>query len=315
MLELFKAENTIRFMKFSKPATWFSMLLVVASLTTLSINWLNWGLDFTGGTLIEVGFEQPAELTEVRAVLSEANFPGAIVQHFGTSRDVMVRVAPINGVKGAVIGSKIIDALQAADLGEVTMRRIEFVGPNVGDELAEDGGLAILIALVCIMLYVSMRFEWRLAMGSVLALAHDVIITLGIFSFFRLEFDLTVLAAVLAVIGYSLNDTIVVFDRIRENFRRMATSSAEDIVDTSLTQTLTRTIITSGTTLFVLASLYIVGGALIHGFATALLIGIIVGTYSSIYVASALALKLGVSREHMIPEVIEKEGADQDALM
>ena len=315
MLELFKAKNTIRFMKFSKPATWFSMLLVVASLATLSINWLNWGLDFTGGTLIEVGFEQPAELTKVRTVLAEADFPGAIVQHFGTSRDVMVRVAPIDGVKGAVIGSKIIDALQVADLGEVTMRRIEFVGPNVGDELAEDGGLAIIIALVCIMLYVSMRFEWRLAMGSVLALAHDVIITLGIFSFFQLEFDLTVLAALLAVIGYSLNDTIVVFDRIRENFRRMATSSPEDIVDTSLTQTLTRTIITSGTTLFVLASLYIVGGALIHGFATALLIGIIVGTYSSIYVASALALQLGVSREHMIPEVIEKEGADQDALM
>ena len=315
MFELFKAKNTIRFMKFSKPATWFSMLLVVASLTTLSINWLNWGLDFTGGTLIEVGFEQPAALPEVRETLAEANFPGAIVQHFGTSRDVMVRVAPIDGVKGAVIGTQIINALQAADLGEVTMRRIEFVGPNVGDELAEDGGLAIIIALVCIMLYVSMRFEWRLAMGSVLALAHDVIITLGIFSLFQLEFDLTVLAALLAVIGYSLNDTIVVFDRIRENFRRMATASPEDIVDTSLTQTLTRTMITSGTTLFVLASLYIVGGALIHGFATALLIGIIVGTYSSIYVASALALKLGISREHMIPEVIEKEGADQDALM
>ena len=315
MLELFKAEKTLRFMKFAKPASWLSMLFVVASLVTLSINWLNWGLDFTGGTLIEVGFEQPADLPEVRDVLTQAHFPGAIVQHFGSSRDVMVRVAPIDGVKGAVIGSQIIDALQAADLGEVSMRRIEFVGPNVGDELAEDGGLAILIALVCIMLYVSMRFEWRLAMGSVLALAHDVIITLGIFSFFQLEFDLTVLAALLAVIGYSLNDTIVVFDRIRENFRRMATATPEDIVDTSLTQTLTRTMITSGTTLFVLASLFIVGGALIHGFATALLIGIFVGTYSSIYVASALALRLGISREHMIPEVVEKEGADQDALM
>ena len=315
MLELFKAEKTLRFMRYSKPASWLSMLLVVASLTTLSINWLNWGLDFTGGTLIEVGFEKPAVLPEVREVLAKANFSGAIVQHFGTSRDVMVRVAPIDGIKGVVIGSQIIDALQAADLGEVTMRRIEFVGPNVGDELAEDGGLAILIALVCIMLYVSMRFEWRLAMGSVLALAHDVIITLGIFSIFQLEFDLTVLAALLAVIGYSLNDTIVVFDRIRENFRRMATATPEDIVDTSLTQTLTRTIITSGTTIFVLASLFIVGGALIHGFATALLVGIVVGTYSSIYVASALALKLGISREHMIPEIVEKEGADQEPLM
>jgi len=315
MLELFKAKNVIPFMKYSKPASWFSMLLVVASLVTLSINWLNWGLDFTGGTLIEVGFEQPANLDEVRGTLDNAGFPGAIVQHFGSSYDVMVRVAPIADVKGAVIGSHIIDALKAADLGNVDMRRIEFVGPNVGDELAEDGGLAIIIALVCIMLYVSMRFEWRLAMGSVLALAHDVIITLGIFSFFQLEFDLTVLAALLAVIGYSLNDTIVVFDRIRENFRLMVTASPEEIVDSSLTQTLTRTMITSGTTIFVLASLFIVGGAIIHGFATALLVGVLVGTYSSIYVASALAVLLGISREHMIPVVVEKEGEDQDAVM
>jgi len=315
MFEIIKTKQTLNFMKYSKPATWLSMLLIVISIGTLSINWLNWGLDFTGGTLIEVGFEQPADLTKVRSTLSEASFPDAIVQHFGSSHEVMVRLAPREGVKGQVIGNQILDALSAADFGNVDMRRIEFVGPNVGAELAENGGIAIIIALICIMLYVSMRFEWRLAMGSVLALAHDIIITLGVFSLFQIEFDLTVLAALLAVIGYSLNDTIVVFDRIRENFRLIATETPEGIVDKSLTQTLSRTIITSGTTIFVLISLFVVGGELIHGFATALLIGIFVGTYSSIYVASALAIRLGISRDHMIPEVIEKEGADQEPLM
>ena len=315
MLELIKSKQTISFMKFSKPATWLSMLLVVISLGSLSTKWLNWGLDFTGGTLIEVGFDKPANLTVLRATLTAADFPDAVVQHFGSSHEVMVRLAPREGVKGQVIGNQILDALTVANFGDVDMRRIEFVGPNVGAELAENGGIAIIIALICIMLYVSMRFEWRLAMGSVLALAHDIIITLGVFSLFQIEFDLTVLAALLAVIGYSLNDTIVVFDRIRENFRLIATATPEEIVDKSLTQTLSRTIITSGTTIFTLVSLFVVGGELIHGFATALLIGIFVGTYSSIYVASALAIKLGVSRDHMIPEVIEKEGADQDALM
>ncbi|WP_019613435.1 protein translocase subunit SecF [Psychromonas ossibalaenae] len=315
MFELFRAKQTLRFMKYSKPASWFSILLIVGSLATLSINWLNWGLDFTGGTLIEVGFEQPANLTEVRATLAEADFGDAIVQHFGSSHEVMVRLAPREGVKGEVIGTNVLNALQQADFGQVDMRRIEFVGPNVGDELAEDGGLAIIIALICILIYVSARFEWRLAMGSVFALAHDIIITLGVFSLFQLEFDLTVLAALLAVVGYSLNDTIVVFDRIRENFRLLATSTPEDIVDQSLTQTLSRTLITSGTTIFVLVSLFIFGGALIHGFATALLIGIFVGTYSSIYVASSSAIRLGISRDHMIPEVVEKEGADQEAIL
>lgn len=315
MFELIRAKNTIRFMEYSKPAMWLSILLIVGSIVTLSINWLNWGLDFTGGTLIEVGFEQPADLKEVRTTLAAADFNDAVVQHFGSTHDVLVRLAPREGVKGVVIGNRVLEALQGADLGQVDMHRIEFVGPNVGDELAEDGGLAILLALVCILIYVSVRFEWRLAMGSVLALAHDIILTLGVFSFFQIEFDLTVLAALLAVVGYSLNDTIVVFDRIRENFRLMTTSTPEDIVNQSLTQTLSRTMITSGTTIFVLVSLFVVGGALIHGFATALLIGVFVGTYSSIYVASALAIKLGVSREHMIPEVVEKEGADQEPLM
>ncbi|MEG3756256.1 protein translocase subunit SecF [Psychromonas arctica] len=315
MFEIIKTKQTIGFMKLANPATWLSLILVILSVVTLSINWLNWGLDFTGGTLIEVGFEQPANLENVRTTLADAEFPDAVVQHFGSSHEVMVRLAPREGVKGQVIGNQVLDALTNADFGNVDMRRIEFVGPNVGDELAENGGIAIIIALVCIMLYVSMRFEWRLAMGSVLALAHDIIITLGIFSLFQIEFDLTVLAALLAVVGYSLNDTIVVFDRIRENFRLLASDTPSDIVDKSLTQTLSRTIITSGTTILTLVSLFVVGGELIHGFATALLIGIFVGTYSSIYVASALAIKLGISRDHMIPEVVEKEGADQDAIM
>ena len=302
-------------MDYSKPATWFSILLIVGSLASLSINWLNWGLDFTGGTLIEVGFEQPANLEVIRTTLADADFEDAIVQHFGSSQEVLVRLAPRDGIKGEVIGTQILEALQSADMGNIDMRRIEFVGPNVGDELAEDGGLAIIIALVCILLYVSARFEWRLALGSVLALAHDIILTLGIFSLFQLEVDLTVLAALLAVVGYSLNDTIVVFDRIRENFRKLAVATPEDVVNQSLTQTLSRTLITSSTTIFVLVSLFIVGGALIHGFATALLIGVIVGTYSSIYVASSVSIKLGLSREHMIPEVIEKEGADQEPLL
>lgn len=315
MLELIKAKQTISFMKYSKPATWISLLLVLISLGSLSINWLNWGLDFTGGTLIEVGFEESANLPEVRATLTEANFSDAVVQHFGSTKEVMIRLAPREGVAGQVIGNQVLDALTAAHSDNVEMRRIEFVGPNVGDELAEDGGIAIIVALICIMIYVSMRFEWRLAMGSVLALAHDIIITLGVFSIFQIEFDLTVLAALLAVVGYSLNDTIVVFDRIRENFNLSTTDSPEDTVDKSLTQTLSRTIITSGTTIFTLISLFVVGGELIHGFATALLIGIFVGTYSSIYVASALAIKLGISRDHIVAEVIEKEGADQDAIM
>ncbi|GLS91304.1 protein-export membrane protein SecF [Psychromonas marina] len=315
MIELFKGTTPIRFMKYSKPATWLSAFLIIASIATLSINRINWGLDFTGGTLIEVGFDQPAVLPDVRETLEQASFEGAVVQHFGSSHEVLIRIAPREGVKGVVIGQEVLAALQSADYGNVDMRRIEFVGPNVGAELAEDGGLAIIIALICIMIYVSARFEWRLAAGAVMALAHDIIITLGVFSLFQLEFDLTVLAALLAVVGYSLNDTIVVFDRIRENFRLMSTSTPDQVVDHSITQTLNRTMITSGTTIFVLVSLFVVGGALIHGFSTALLIGIFVGTYSSIYVASATAVKLGVNRLHMIPEVIEKEGADQDALM
>jgi preprotein translocase subunit SecF len=314
MFEIIKTEKTIRFMKMSKSAFILSALLVILSIVTIGVKGINWGLDFTGGTVIEVGYQNPADLTKIRPLLSEQGFDDAIIQHFGSSRDVLIRIAPREGLDSQHLGNQVVTVMQSYD-SSAEMRRIEFVGPNVGDELTEQGGLALLAALLCILLYVGVRFEWRLASGAVLALAHDVILTLGVFSLLEVEFDLTILAALLTVIGYSLNDTIVVFDRIRENFRRLRTDDSVEIIDVSLTQTLSRTLITSGTTLMVLVSLFLKGGALIHGFALALLIGVVVGTYSSIYVASALALKLGVNRETMLPPVVEKEGADQDPMM
>ncbi|HAS61973.1 MAG TPA: protein translocase subunit SecF [Vibrio sp.] len=314
MFQILKAEKTIDFLRWSKFAFMFSLLMIGASFYTLSTNWLNWGLDFTGGTLIEVGFEQPAQLDEIRTSLEANGFGDAIVQNFGSARDVMVRLSPREDMSGETLGNQIIAAIKDGTGKEVEMRRIEFVGPNVGDELTEAGGLAILVSLICILIYVSVRFEWRLAAGAVLALAHDIIITLGVFSVMQIEVDLTIVAALLTVVGYSLNDTIVVFDRIRENFRRMRKGEPAEIIDSAITQTLSRTLITSGTTLFVVIALFAQGGAMIHGFATALLLGITVGTYSSIYVASALAWKLGITKEHLMPPQVEKEGAEFDEM-
>ncbi|MGF1773894.1 protein translocase subunit SecF [Vibrio wakamikoensis] len=314
MFQIMKADKTIDFMRWSKVAFVLSIVMIGAAIFTLSTKWLNWGLDFTGGTLIEVGFEQPANLEEVRSALDAKGFGDATVQNFGSARDVMVRLRPRDDMQAEALGNQILDAIRVGTGEDVEMRRIEFVGPNVGDELTEAGGLAILVSLICILIYVSVRFEWRLAAGAVLALAHDVIITLGIFSLMQIEVDLTIVAALLTVVGYSLNDTIVVFDRIRENFRKMRKGESADIMNSSITQTLSRTLITSGTTLFVVIALFTQGGAMIHGFATALLLGITVGTYSSIYVASALALKLGIQREHLMPPQIEKEGAEFDEM-
>lgn len=314
-MQILDLKETVAFMKYRKVAMLFSLLLMVASITSLVVNKLNFGLDFTGGIKVEVGFEQAADLTKMRQVLDQNGFSDAVVQLFGTSRDVVIRMAERPNVKAEMLGNEILDVLKEGMNVDVDMRRIEFVGASVGDELAEQGGLAMLTALICILVYVAFRFEWRFALGSVFALFHDVLLTLGLFSFLQLEFDLTVLAAVLAVIGYSLNDTIVVSDRIRENFRKIREGGPEEIINISLTQTLSRTFITSITTLLVLAALFFKGGALIHGFATALLFGVFVGTYSSIYVASAVALGLGISKEDLIPEVIEKEGADQEEMM
>ncbi len=314
-MQIFKGKETIAFMSYRKIALAFSIILMLASVTTLAINKLNFGLDFTGGTLIEVGFEQAADLNKIREVMDNNGFDDAVVQFYGSSRDVVIRLGQREDVKAEMLGNEVLKVLKEGTGQKVDMRRIEFVGASVGDELTEQGGLAMLTALICILVYVAFRFEWRFALGSVFALFHDVLLTLGLFSLLGLEFDLTVLAAILAVIGYSLNDTIVVSDRIRENFRKIRNTSPSDIIDISLTQTLSRTFITSITTLLVLAALFFKGGALIHGFATALLFGVFVGTYSSIYVASAIALALGISREDLIPEVIEKEGADQDQMM
>ncbi|MEJ2143460.1 MAG: protein translocase subunit SecF [Gammaproteobacteria bacterium] len=308
----FKKEANFNFMGKRTIAIVFSVTLLLVSIGSLVTRGLNFGLDFTGGTLIELGYKHPVDLAQVRTTLESSGFPEAVVQHFGTSQDVMVRIAPREKQSNAEISSQVLSALRSAEKGEVEMRRVEFVGPQVGDELTEDGGLAMIYALLCILVYVGLRFEYRFAIGSVVALIHDVIITLGFFSLFQFEFDLTVLAAVLAVIGYSLNDTIVVFDRIRENFRKIRKGTSVDVVNTSLNQTLSRTLMTSLTTLLVLIALFIFGGELIHGFATALIIGVVIGTYSSIYVASTSALSLGISKADLMPVV--KEGADLDHL-
>jgi len=312
-MQLLKLSETVNFMRLRIPAMVLSTILILGSFVSLGVNSLNWGLDFTGGTLIEVGYEDGANLEAIRTQLNNADFGDAIVQNFGSSQDVLIRIAPRDGIKSVTIGNQVIDALRA-DGTSVEMRRIEFVGPNVGEELTEQGGLAMLVALICILVYVAMRFEWRFALGSVSALAHDVVLTLGLFSVLQIEFDLTVLAAVLAVIGYSLNDTIVVSDRIRENFRKIRKGEPIDIINISLTQTLNRTIITSLTTVLVLVALFYKGGALIHGFATALLFGVVVGTYSSVYIASSVALALGISKEDLMPPQVEKEGADLDPM-
>ncbi|TDF34869.1 protein translocase subunit SecF [Alteromonadaceae bacterium M269] len=312
-MQILKINGTVAFMSLRIPALILSAVLIVGSIVSLAVNKLNWGLDFTGGTLIEVGFEQAADLDAIRQKMDSSGFGDAVIQNFGTSEDVLIRIPVREDVVAETIGDQVLEILRA-DGEAVDMRRIEFVGPNVGDELTEQGGLAMLTALLCILLYVAMRFEWRFALGSVVALAHDVIITLGLFSVLRIEFDLTVLAAVLAVIGYSLNDTIVVSDRIRENFRKIRKGEPEEIINVSLTQTLNRTIITSLTTILVLLALFFKGGELIHGFATALLFGVFIGTYSSIYIASLVALLLGISKEDLMPPQVEKEGADLDPL-
>ena len=314
-MQILQLKETVAFMSYRKIAMLFSAILMITSIFSLATNKLNFGLDFTGGTLIEVGFEEAADLTKLRALMDTNGYSDAVVQLYGSSRDVVIRLALREDVKVEMLGNEVLAVLQEGTGQQIDMRRIEFVGASVGDELAEQGGLAMLTALICILFYVAFRFEWRFAVGSVVALFHDVLLTLGLFSILGLAFDLTVLAAILAVIGYSLNDTIVVSDRIRENFRKIREGSPEEIINISLTQTLSRTFITSITTLLVLAALFFRGGELIHGFATALLFGVFVGTYSSIYVASLVALALGISKEDLMPEVILKEGEDQEAMM
>ena len=283
----------------------FSAMLIALSIFSLTSNGLKLGIDFTGGTLIEVGYKQGVDLSEVRATLDEAKFNRANVQYFGSTNEILIRLEP-QSISSAKLSTKIIRLLGE----DVDIRRVEFVGPKVGEELTNDGGLAMLYALIGILIYVAFRFEYRFALGSIAALVHDVIITLGFFSLFQIEFDLTVLAAILAVIGYSLNDTIVVFDRIRENFLSTRHTEPSRIINGALNQTLSRTIMTSLTTLLVLLALFFLGGEIIHGFAVALLIGVLVGTYSSIYVASSTILTMGITKEDMLPSEKEKQEID-----
>lgn len=299
----------IPFMANRKIAGLLSIVLVLGSLVSLGVNGLNFGLDFTGGTLIEVGYSKPEPLENIRGTIAEAGYQNAVVVQFGSETDILVRLA--QGYSDE-LGTEVINVLKQDFAGDIELRRIEFVGPQVGDELKEQGGLALLMALGFIMLYISFRFQFKFAVGAVCALIHDVIITLGIFSFLHIDFDLTVLAAVLAVIGYSLNDTIVVSDRIRENFRKIRKSDSVKVIDTSLNETLARTLVTSLTTLLVLIALFVFGGELIHSFSIALIIGVVVGTYSSIYVAANTLLMMKISKEDlMLPE---KEGQQVDDL-
>lgn len=303
-----KAKKIINFMGQRKLAAIFSILLIVGSIVSLSTKGIVLGLDFTGGTQIEVGYPESANLENIRSQLSEAGFENPVVVHFGSERDVLIRLQgkPEAGLSDAVLAA-LSNGAQGLDL-----RRVDYVGPQVGEELREDGGLGMLTALAVVMLYVAIRFQYKFSLGAVAALAHDVIITMGFFSVTGLEFDLTVLAAVLAVVGYSLNDTIVVSDRIRENFRLLRVADATAVVNESLTQTLGRTLITSITTLLVLLALYLFGGELIHNFAIALIVGVFIGTYSSIYVAANMLLSLGMTREDLLPP--EKEGEEFDGL-
>ncbi|MCH8080472.1 MAG: protein translocase subunit SecF [Proteobacteria bacterium] len=309
-MKLIKEDLNIDFMGKRKLAAFFSITLMVASIASLVIQGLNFGVDFTGGTLVEVGYAQPVELESIRSALASSEFGEATVQSFGRASDVLIRIAPKQGSNTADISGAILELLQAGDQS-VEMRRVEFVGPQVGEELTEDGGLAMLYALLGILIYVALRFQMRFSVGAIAALVHDVVITIGIFSVTQMDFDLTVLAALLAVIGYSLNDTIVVFDRIRENFHKMRKVTPIEVMNTSLNQTLSRTIMTSVTTLLVLTALFLVGGKIIHGFSTALIIGVLIGTYSSIFVASPVTLALGITKEDLMP--VEKEGADQES--
>jgi len=307
-MQIFKKAPNFDFMGKRRLAIVVSLLMIAISIGSLAVRGLNFGLDFTGGTLIEVGYEQAVDLQQVRSALDKAGFGDAVVQHFGTAKDVLVRLAPREGEESEALGDQILLALKTTSDSEVKLRRQEFVGPQVGDELRDKGGLAMLIALAFILVYVMARFEYRFALGAIAAVIHDVIIVMGLFALFQWDFDLTVLAAVLAVIGYSLNDTIVVFDRIRENFRKMRKDSPIVVINTSLNQTLSRTLMTSITTLMVVLAMFFLGGELIHSFSLALIIGILVGTYSSIYVASTAALALKITSASLMP--VKKEGAE-----
>ena len=299
--------KTIKFLSLRKSTTVMSIILIVVSAFSLMTKGLNLGIDFTGGIQIEISFETAPNIENVRSNLASGGYDDAVVQNSGSSQDLMVRIPPRNGIDNKKIGEDVIGMLQASE-NSVTLKSSEYISAQVGEELTEQGGLAMIFALIMIMIYIVFRFQWKFSIGAVLALIHDVMITLGIFSFFQLTFDLSVLAAILAVVGYSLNDTIVIFDRIRENFRSMRTAQTLDILNSAITQTIKRTIITSSTTLLVLLSLYVFGGSSLEGFSIALIVGVLIGTYSSIFVASTSIFYLDISTTDLIP--VKREEVD-----
>jgi len=305
-MQFLNKKTNFNFMGKRKIAAFFSAILLLTSIGSLVMQGLNFGIDFTGGTMIELAYEETADLNAIRSTLEKNGYDDAIVQNFGSVHEVLIRLPVIESENMAELSNDVVTILKTANSTEIDVRRVEFVGPQVGEELTEQGGLAMLYALIGILIYVSLRFEYRFAIGSVAALVHDVLLTLGVFSLFQLEFDLTVLAAILAIIGYSLNDTIVVFDRVRETFLKMRKGSSEEIVNIALNDTLSRTLMTSLTTLLVVISLFVFGGEVIHAFSIALLLGIVVGTYSSIYIASNVVLSMGVSKADLMPPVKEE---------
>lgn len=295
-MEFFNPNSKVDFMGARRWTAFFSLLIFIVSLGALAVNGLKWGLDFTGGTQIEVTYPEAADLSVIRENLNKAGFKEAQVVSYGTSKDVLISIAPHNELEQTNIVDKAMSALPGA-----IKQRVDFVGPQVGEELATKGALAIVVSLLATMIYIAMRFEYRLAFSAAIALIHDPVLILGIFAFFGIEFDLKALAGLLAVIGYSLNDTIVVFDRVRENFVKIRRSTSIEIMNISINQTLSRTIMTSTLTLFVVVALFVYGGETIHGFSLALIIGIVIGTYSSIYVAGTLAVALGLDRKDFLP--------------
>ena len=308
MIEFFPFKKTIPFMSWGKATTAISLLTFIFSVWALWDRGLNLGVDFTGGTVIEVSYDQPADLSAIRGALEKTGLPEVTVQHFGTSRDVLIRLPVRGDADAAQTSNRVMAALTAADAG-VELRRVDFVGPQVGKELYDSGALALLVVIFGIMAYLAIRFEWRFALAGMLANLHDIIIILGLFAFFQWEFTLTVLAGVLAILGYSVNESVVIFDRIRENIRKLRGATIPHIIDDAITRTMSRTIITHGSTQIMVLSMLFFGGEALHNFALALTIGILFGIYSSVLVGSPLLLMFGIKREHFIKPVEKKEEA------
>ncbi len=305
-MRFFAQVPNINFMAQRRTGLWVSSILTIITILLLVFRGLNFGIDFTGGVLVEVHYPQTVQLDNVREALGKSGYERAVVQYFGTSEDVLIRLPPSHEPDQSKVSTAILDALGSESSG-IDLRRVEFVGPQVGQELTEKGGLAMLFAFLGIMAYIAFRFEWKFSVGCVAALMHDVLMTLGFLSLFRVEFDLTTLGGILALIGYSNNETVVIYDRVRENLINQRRAGIHEVVNLSINQTLLRSIITHLTTLLVLTALFLLGGASVHSFAVALIFGVIVATYSSIYISTGLAIILGIKREDLLPPKEEGE--------